>query len=214
MNNNDDGSTFLSLIPQDNKSLKFYKQIVPVTIYHFYIVNEIEDVEPYLELINTLKTAEPHDSIFIYLNTPGGNLSTAVQLMTAIKQSQACVICSIEGSVCSAGTLIFLSGHKLIVNDNCTFMIHSYSQWGGGGKGHEIASQVRYQESYFRKLAEDIYGGFLSPIEITEMLQGKDIWLDSDQVKARLKLEAENTYVKSVPIEKKKSKRKVDQLPQ
>jgi ATP-dependent protease ClpP protease subunit len=181
----DDQGSFLDFISVDQRTIKSYKQVIPVTIYHFYIIDEIEDVKPYLELINTLKTAEKHDTIFIYLNTPGGSLYTAIQIISAIKQTEATVITSIEGSVCSAGTLIFLSGHKFMVNPNCTFMIHNYSHWTGG-KGNEIAAQVKYQESYFKKLAKDIYGGFLTDTEITEMSEGKDFWFDSEEVLKRL----------------------------
>jgi ATP-dependent protease ClpP protease subunit len=212
MKNNDDGFPFNNLFA-DSKSIKSYKQVIPVSIHHFYITAEIGDVEPYLEMINTLKTAEPHDTIYIYLNTPGGDLNTAVQIISAMNQCPGVVITSIEGSVCSAGTMIFLSGHKFMVNNNCAFMIHNYSGWTGG-KGNEIALQVKFQEHYFKKLADDIYGGFLTPDEIGEMLDGKDFWLNSDQVIARLKLdakstdEAEQTFTKAAKVISKKKPKK------
>jgi ATP-dependent protease ClpP protease subunit len=209
----DDQNTFLDFLSNDPNTIKSYKQIVPVSLHHFYIVDEIEDVKPYLDLINTLKTAEAHDTIFINLNTPGGNLNTAIQIMSAIKQSSATVITCLEGSVCSAGTLIFLSGHKFMVNPNCTFMIHNYSQWTGG-KGNEIALQVKYQENYFHKLAKDVYGGFLTENEIKDVLQGKDLWFESDEVISRLKalnadaIESNGDESDEEPTPKPKAKKK------
>lgn len=186
MKNTKDETLLPLLFPSENKSIKHYAQVIPVAIHHFYINNEINDIDPYLDMINTLKTAEEHDTVFIYLNTPGGNLDTTVQIISAIKQSQASVITALEGSVASAGTLIFLSGDKFMVNPNCTFMIHNYSQWTGG-KGNEVVLHVEYQMSWFKKLANDIYKNFLSPAEITLMLEGKDFWMESEQVAARLK---------------------------
>jgi ATP-dependent protease ClpP protease subunit len=212
MKNNDDGAFPFSFLP-DTKSIRSFRQTIAVNIHHFYVTDEIGDVEPYLEMINTLKTAESHDTIYIYLNTPGGDLNTAVQIISAMNQCPGMVITSIEGSVCSAGTMIFLSGHKFMVNNNCAFMIHCYSQWSGG-KGPEIASQVKFQEQYFKKLSEDIYGGFLTAPEISDMLDGKDFWFDSEQVIARLKLdakaseEAEQTFTKAAKVIAKKKAKK------
>ncbi len=177
----------LILIQNNNDCDKIpqYKQTIPVNLYHFYIIDEIGDPTAFLDLINTLKTAEEHDTIFIYLNTPGGSLQTTVQIISAMRQCAATVVTCLEGEVCSAGTLIFLAGNKHIVNPNCTFMIHNYSQWIGG-KGNEISLRVKYSEQYFKKLAVDLYKGFLSEDEIQSMIDGKDYWMDSEEVIARL----------------------------
>jgi Protease subunit of ATP-dependent Clp proteases len=166
-------------------SIKYYKQALQVSIHHFYIVDEIGEVPPFLDMINTLKTAEQHDTVFIYLNTPGGNLYTAIQIISAIRQSNATVVTCIEGMVASAGTLLFLAGHKHVVNPNCTFMIHNYSH-GAWGKGNEVALRVKHSEHYFNKLAHDLYGKFLTEDEINDVINGKDFWMESEEVLKRL----------------------------
>ena len=172
--------------PSEGSKIPQYKQVIPVSLYHFYIIEEIGEPDSFLDLINILKTAEEHDTVFIYLNTPGGSLQTTVQVISAIRQSRATVVTCLEGEVCSAGTLIFLSGHKHIVNANCTFMIHNYSQWLGG-KGNEVALRVKYSEHYFKKLALDLYNGFLTESEIESVIEGKDYWMESDEVIRRLR---------------------------
>lgn len=181
-NNND-----LIVIQNNNECDKIpqYKQTIPVNLYHFYIIDEIGEPGMFLDLINTLKTAEEHDTIFIYLNTPGGSLQTTIQIISAMRQCAANIVTCLEGEVCSAGTLIFLAGNKHIVNPNCTFMIHNYSQWIGG-KGNEVALRVKYSEQHFKKLAMDLYKGFLSEQEIQSVIEGKDYWMDSDEVIRRL----------------------------
>lgn len=170
---------------QESDKIPQYKQTIPVNIYHFYIIDEIGDPQSFLDLINILKTAEEHDTVFIYLNTPGGSLQTTVQILSAMRQCTGTVVTCLEGEVCSAGTLIFLAGDKHIVNANCTFMIHNYSSWGGG-KGNEVALRVRYFEQYFRTLAFDLYKGFLTDEEIESVMEGKDYWMDSNSVIERL----------------------------
>ncbi len=187
MNNKTTETNNMMFLPQmpDLESIKYYKQAIQVSIHHFYIVDEIEDVDRYLDMINVLKTADSHDTIFIYLNTPGGNLYTSIQIINAIRQSNATVVTSMDGMVASAGTLIFLAGHKHIVNPNCTFMVHNYSH-GAVGKGNEVATRVAYSQQYFKKLAKDFYTGFLTDAELEDVINDKDFWMESEEVLKRL----------------------------
>lgn len=184
----------------DTNKIPQYKQTIQVNFYHYYIIKEIGEPDEFLDLINTLKTAEEHDTVFIYLNTPGGQLSTTVQIISAIRQCKGNVVTCIEGEVCSAGTMIFLAGHKYIVNPNCTFMIHNYSGWAGG-KGNEVSRRVNYMEKYFKKLAHDIYSDFLTEEEIENVLEGRDFWMESDEIIARLGEEDSSQDSKDIAAE-------------
>jgi ATP-dependent protease ClpP protease subunit len=170
---------------RDKDQIRSFKRTIPLSIYDFYIVDDIQEPDKYLELIQTLKGADPQDTVFIYLNTNGGNLYTTVQIMAAMTSSNAKVITCIEGQVCSAGTFIFLKGDTKIVNPHCTFMIHNYSQ-STSGKGHEIINQINYMEGYFDGLAADIYGDFLTEKEINNIINGDDLWMGSHEVVERL----------------------------
>lgn len=190
---------------QDPVSIKCFKQTIPVNIYHFYINSEIEDYRAYLDLINTLKTAEEHDRVIIYLNCPGGDLNITIQIINAIKSSRATVVTSIDGQVCSAATLIFLAGHEYIINDHCSFMIHNYSE-GVIGKGNEIWARVLHAKDWFQELTYDLYAGFLEDSEIKDVLEGKDIWLDSDEVLERLNRRNKILEERQAKIEKEEEK--------
>jgi ATP-dependent protease ClpP protease subunit len=171
--------------PFGKKSIKHFRQLIPVQIHHFYIIDEIRDVDPYVNLINTLKTSEQHDTIFIYLNTPGGNLLTTLQIISAIKQSAATVVTCMEGQVASAGTMIFLPGQRHMVGPDTIFMAHNYSGFVGG-KGFELKTRQKFDEKYFHKLVKNIYTGFLSEEEINSIMEDRDVWLDAEEVAKRL----------------------------
>lgn len=171
--------------PFAKKSVKHFRQIVPVQIHHFYITDVIKDVDAYINMINTLKTSEQHDTIFIYLNTPGGDLLTTLQIMAAIKQSAATVVTCIEGQAASAGTMIFLAGHRHMVSPNSIFMAHNYSG-GNYGKGNELKTRQKFDEIYFYKLVKDIYSGFLTDDELNGLMEDRDVWLDADEVSRRV----------------------------
>ena len=178
--------TELLLLPQlGAEKIPNYKQVVQVTLYHFYITGVIEEPEKYLDLIHTLKTVEEHDTIFLYINCVGGNLYTTIQIINAMQNCNGTVITCLEGEACSAATVIFLAGHKHIINDFGAFMVHKYSH-GVAGKGSDVASQVKFSERYFDDVAYTIYKDLMTTEEITQMLKGEDFWFTSKEVLERL----------------------------
>lgn len=186
MQNNDNLDEPILFNPFYEKPLKHFVELITVSLHHFYITGEIDDeVDRYIDMINILKTAQAHDKVYIYLNTPGGGLTTTVQIMAAINQSQAEVTTVLEGEICSAGTLIFLSGHNYVVHDNCSFMVHNYSH-GAIGKGGEVAKRVKFAQEYFKDIAQSVYDGFLTPEEIESVSEDADMWMGSEEVIRRL----------------------------
>lgn len=181
---------------KDEDCIKSYRQTIPVNFYHYYINDDIGHPDRYIQMINTLKTVEEHDTVFIYLNTPGGRVDTAVQIIGAMKQCKGTVVTSLEGEVCSAGTMIFLSGTKFYVNPYCSFMIHNYSA-GFFGKGNELSSQIKYREKYFKQLMFNIYDKFLTEEEIEAVIEGKDFWFSSNEVIERLKRKVGDSDIES-----------------
>ena len=61
-----------------------YTDTIHARVFHFYISGPIEAPENYTEMIHKIRTAAPHDTINIYLNTEGGQISTGVQIINAI----------------------------------------------------------------------------------------------------------------------------------
>lgn len=178
--------TELLLLPQlGNDKIPNYKQVVQVTLHHFYILGVIEGPEKYLDLVQTLKTVEEHDTVFLYINSVGGSLYTTIQIINAIQNCSGTVITCLEGEACSAATVIFLAGHKHIINPFGAFMVHKYSH-GVEGKGSDVAAQVKFTERYFDEVAYAVYDDLMSKEEIAQMLEGKDFWFSSKEVHERL----------------------------
>jgi len=48
-------------------------------------------------------------------------------------------------------------------------------------------AQVSFEKKLVDKMMKKVYSGFLSEDEITDILEGKDLWLDGDEVVTRLK---------------------------
>lgn len=186
MKNFEDADSQLIVMSGGAQKVPYYNQVVPVNIHHFYLTGGIEEPEKYTDMVQTLKTAEEHDTVYIYINSPGGYLSSAIQIISAMRNSPAQIITVLEGEAYSAGSLIFLAGHKLVVNPLTSFMIHKYSH-GVVGKGSDVAGQVVFSERYYEQITTSIYKDVLSPDEINSMLKGEDFWFTAGELVTRLR---------------------------
>lgn len=164
---------------------KIYSKPVISSISYIYISGQIGHPEEYIEEIQALKEAEQGDEVNLFINTEGGSVHTAVQLVTAITNCKANVVGHIEGICHSAGTYLFLSCDEWQVNPHCMMMIHNYSG-GSYGKGEELVDGVLGTHLWITNMMEDIYDTFLTPKEIKRVIKGKDIYLTSAQILERL----------------------------
>jgi ATP-dependent protease ClpP protease subunit len=164
------------------------KGIQPKTIghlYEFYISGPIEGPEDYIEMFDKMRHATEMDVIKLYINSPGGSLSTAIQFLRVAAESDAEIITSAEGECMSAATIMFLSGDSFEVTPHSMFMFHNYSG-GAFGKGGEMIDQLQYERKWSERLLKDVYKNFLTEEEILSMLNNKDIWMDGEDVIERL----------------------------
>lgn len=169
---------------QKNKNIFSGKSLVQQ--HDLYLSGEIKSSDQYTDWFELLRSASKSDIIKIHINSYGGDLFTAIQLMRCIIESNGNIVTSVEGACMSAATMIFLASESFEVSDHSAFMFHNYSGISIG-KGGEMFEQISFEKKWFNKLVNNIYRDFLTPEEIKDIEQGKDLWLDSDEVIIRLK---------------------------
>jgi ATP-dependent protease ClpP protease subunit len=154
-------------------------------LIEFYLCGEIGDPEDYIEWFHIISNARESDIIKININSPGGNLFTAVQLLQAFETSNAHLVMNVAGACMSAATLIFLAGDEYLVNEHSAFLFHNYS---GGviGKGGEMYQSVIHQRKWSEHILRKAYKNFLTEEEIDSLIDDKDIWMDCGTVVERL----------------------------
>lgn len=167
-------------------------------VHEFYLSGYIDEPQEYIEWFDTIRNATANDTIKIYINSHGGAVDTAIQFMRVLSETDAVVVCSVEGSCMSAATMIFLCAQEFEITPHSLFMFHNYS---GGifGKGGEIFDQALFERDWSSRFLQHIYKDFLTDGEIKSLLDNKDIWLHSEDVlkrcqtlaKARNKQQAE-----------------------
>lgn len=173
------------IIKIKQNSNKLFASKPMATFHEFYLTGRIEEADQYIAVFDMIRHATSEDVVKIYVNSPGGDLFTALQFGRAMGDSDATIIVSVEGQCCSAATIIALAADMVELSNHCVWMCHNYSS-GMIGKGHELHSQAEFERDWSIKLMKDIYDGFLSESEIQRMLNGADLWMGADDVMERL----------------------------
>ena len=154
-------------------------------IHEFYLTGEIDTADKYIEWFDAIRHANETDLIKIYINSYGGDLFTAIQFMRVLADTNASVVCSVEGACMSAATMIFMCADSFEVTPHSIFMFHNYSG-GTIGKGGEMIDQLQHERKWSERLLNEIYNDFMTEEEIQSMLANKDLWMDGEEVVKRM----------------------------
>lgn len=158
---------------------------IVVRKYTFHLDTELGPPENYRELSTILMNAGPDDEVNLFLNGPGGYLSTCAQLVNLIQNSDALVTAHLMGPIASAHTFIFLACNSWVVYPHSSLMMHSYSG-GVYEKGKEIIKSALATQSFFEELVQEVYYPFLTEAEVDMIIDGKDIHMQAKEVSKRL----------------------------
>lgn len=175
----------------DEKPYQYFETEVRSRNMAYYISEELEAPRKYAEMVHNIRTAGSDDRITLYLNTSGGQTNTGVQLINAMRQSEASITTVLDAEAYSMGTFLFLAGQNKQVGDHAMLMFHDYSGEPVGNKGNEQYAELEMARRWYGKLMRDICIPFLTSTEVDQIMAGKDLWMDSDEIRARLdKVEA------------------------
>lgn len=167
-----------------------YSQTLSYTAHRFFIDKGIESPDEYRDVVQCLLAAQEGEIVELVISSYGGVLESALNIVSAIRESSAVVRAIITGSCHSAASVIALACDEAVVFDFANMLCHS-ATFGSFGKTTEIVSHVKFLEKYLEDVAMDVYKDFLTEKEIKEMLDGKDFWFDANQIRERLELRSQ-----------------------
>jgi len=126
------------------------------------------------------------DLIVIWLNSPGGDLSVALEATNLINRSPIPVLTIINGKAESAALMIAMSGHRRAVFENSWAMAHHFST-GMSGNYHDLTGSL----ANFDALHDIMLGMYkkytkMSTKRILDTYLGRnDFWLTAEALKAQ-----------------------------
>jgi len=173
----------------NKKPETIWEEYVPIVksgnTYTVYLTDQIDVPANYNQLMHVLTNATTLDTIKFIINNGGGVIDTGFMLINAINNTDAHTVAHITGTVASVATIIALSCDTLICDNHISFMIHNYSAAVGHQKGHELKAYQNFTDRELNKTFRIVYANFLTEKEMTDVIEGKDIWLNKEEVLER-----------------------------
>lgn len=176
-----------------------------------HIDENIVNPSYYRRVVQMLMDANEGDVVIFMINSNGGQLAGLQALLEGIRMSEASTMAVLTGACHSAASIFALNCDTIAVTESATMLCH-YVSYGTGGKGSDVLAHVEHTTKISNKLVHDTYKDFLTAAEIKEMIAGREIYLDAEEISTRLelreKLRAEELEPETKPA-KKQSKKKV-----
>lgn len=162
--------------------------------YSAYICGGISSLNEYQNLMMVLMSASDKDTVHIYIDSPGGDLSTGAALSSVIENSKAHVIGEATGLCASAGSLVLGACKEMRATDFATIMYHmsSHLDWNNSARIKENAEfMVNYTKDKCLAVAQR--RGIITEDELNDIVNKyKEVWIGSSEFRKRLSLSSEN----------------------
>ncbi len=155
-----------------------------------FLDENIREAKYYRTVLQGIESLGEGDVVLLNINSYGGQLDGAIAIINAIENTEADVHATIEGVAASAASLIALASPSIGVSPYATMMVHS-ATFGAFGKQSDVISHASFVDKQVRTLMHSVYKDFLTEKELEEVIMGKELWFDSEEIIRRLELRAE-----------------------
>lgn len=159
--------------------------VVSSATYTHRLYGIIGEPEEHIDLIETLDQCGENDIVYVYINTLGGSLDGCISIIHAFRRSKGTIVTVADGSVASAGTMIFLASKNKIVFPYSYFMFHDASG-GTGTKINEVLKDAKATSRLIKQMCLDLYYPYFTKREIESILEGKDYHLSAHEMVERI----------------------------
>lgn len=166
--------------------LLFFAAACFATTYQTYILETISG-KSVLPAIKTLKKASFGDVVYLNVDSYGGDVSSGMVLIAAMKTTGAKVVVVTHDTAMSmAAFILSANGKNIEVDDNAQIMFHPLSIGGVPITLQNANTKPQYQVIFMQ---EDLLLKKFSPLTSKEILaveSGKEVWLTGKQFKSRI----------------------------
>ena len=131
-----------------NNNIYFYEDIDANS--SLFLRVELEKLIKRNQIISLTNSCESIP-INLYINSCGGEVSSALAIVDLILRSPIPINTIIEGEACSSATLISIVGHKRFITTNSHMLIHQVSG-GMWGKMSEFEDEMKNIKKFNNKL--------------------------------------------------------------
>lgn len=177
-------------IRSNSQYLPYFESTKTNRCIKVFLDENIREAKYYRTVLQGIDSLGEGDLILLNINSYGGQLDGAIAIINAIENTDADVHASIEGVAASAASLIALASPSISVSPYATMMVHA-ATFGAFGKQSDVISHASFVDKQVRNLMGSVYKDFLTDKELEEVIMGKELWFDAEEIVRRLELRAE-----------------------
>jgi ATP-dependent protease ClpP protease subunit len=177
-----------------------------VTNHLIFLDDDITEPSNYRDVTECLLSCSPNDNVDILINSHGGHIDTALQIIQAMNACAAAHVgVTVIGAAYSAASMIACAAREVMIADNAEFMLHT-AQYGSVGTVPNVRSQTDFVTRQITRLLDQSYSGFLTEKEMAELKSGREFWFDAEEARKRManrhrKLEADYKAAAQAQVE-------------
>ena len=162
---------------------------IPMIIGSIDMQNTNLEATKISEIADKIRNAKEGQDVLIHINSYGGVVFNALEIMNAMKETKGHTIAVLDGAVISAGSMIALSAQEIQVSANSMVLIHLAS---GGDPSGPMLMWMNF------RILLPLITGILTPQEINGVFAGQQWIADGSVLKDRFdRLHGTGTYEKS-----------------
>ena len=169
------------------KSCCSYSINMSTKVAKLWLIGQIGNIEGYTEGIALIKALSSEYILHVYINSPGGAISTAAHIISAMDICEAHIVTHNIGLAASCGSLILCCGNMIEADQNTTTMFHS-SGFGSQGLSHRIRTAADHLIGYVNMLFDMMRKrGLVTEEEFINITtKGAEYYHSSDEINRRL----------------------------
>lgn len=149
--------------------------------YSIFLDNTLESPQEMRHAIQTFLVAQEQDNIFVFLNSPGGSVSSGQAFLNAMQQAEAPVTVIGSGDICSMGAIILSAAESFQLDPFASVMYHPCTS-GYSGNFADIIGYAEFSKSRTELLLNYYTIGILTAAELQSIHEQKrEIWLNTEE---------------------------------
>jgi len=156
------------------ESQSFHEFTVPID-------NDFGPPSQYRAVVQMLLNATEEDSVVYLINSRGGRMDGLQTLLEATKMCKAQTTAVILGECASAASILALTCDSVHVTESSSMLCHSVSM-STGGKHSDVVAHLEHMTKTTHNLMRKTYEGFLTEDELAGMLNGREIFMDAQEI--------------------------------
>ena len=156
-------------------------------VIRIYLTDDgVNGTSSHLDQLEAILDATQNDVIEVYcLGCGGGSADSIIMLLNALAQSPAHTVTILEGHNASAASMPMMVTDEVRIGMYSSVMFHNVA---GGVIGNmtNTAEAAKFYEQNYNRFFADLYNGFFSEDELSSIRQGREIYLDAENIQERL----------------------------